>query len=137
MDDYWSKLKLQKQIEKFEKDSNIDVVYSNYSEVREEKVIKKKKFLFNGYCQKEIILSYVNGSPLTAWLTLMIKKSSIDKLKNSFDANLHISSDFDLILRLSNFCKFDYVEDFLAFYRLHDFNESKNNIKEINMVRTE
>ena len=131
VDDYWSKLKLQKQIEKFEEDSNLDVVYSNYSEVREEKVIKKKKFLFNGYCQKEIILSYVNGSPLTAWLTLMIKKSSIDKLKNSFDANLHISSDFDLILRLSNFCKFDYVEDFLAFYRLHDFNESKNNIKEI------
>ena len=43
VDDYWSKLKLQKQIEKFEKDSNLDVVYSNYSEVREEKVIKKKK----------------------------------------------------------------------------------------------
>jgi len=131
VDDYWSKLKLEKQIKKFEDNSNLDVVYSNYFEVRAKKINKKEKILFDGYCQKEIISSYINGSPLTAWLTLMIKKSSIDKMKYSFDVNLHISSDFDLILRLSDFCKFDYVEDFLAFYRLHNFNESKNSKKEV------
>jgi glycosyltransferase involved in cell wall biosynthesis len=40
VDDYWSKFKLQKQIEKFESDSNLDIVYSNYYEVRREKVEK-------------------------------------------------------------------------------------------------
>jgi len=131
VDDYWSELKLQKQVKKFEDNSDLDIVYSNYFEVRAEKANKKEKYLFNGYCQKEIISSYINGSPLTAWVTLMIKKSSIDQLEYSFDTNLHISSDFDLIIRLSDFCKFDYVKDFLGYYRLHDFNESKDNKKEI------
>lgn len=87
--------------------------------------------MLNGYCQSDIIYSYINGLPLTAWLTLMIRKSAIDKLEYSFDKNLHISSDFDLIIRLSNFCNFDFIDDYLAFYRLHFFNESKNKNREI------
>ena len=61
----------------------------------------------------------------------MIRKNVIDKLEYSFDKNLHISSDFDLIIRLSDFCNFDFVDDYLAFYRLHFFNESKNKNIEI------
>ena len=90
-----------------------------------------EKKLSNGYCQSDIIYSYINGLPLTAWLTLMIRKSAIDKLEYSFDKNLHISSDFDLIIRLSDFCYFDFIDDYLAFYRLHFFNESKNKNREI------
>jgi hypothetical protein len=75
--------------------------------------------------------SYFEGSPLTPWLTLMIKKSSIDQLGHSFDIRTHISSDFDLIIRLAEFSNFDYVEECLAYYRLHENNESKNNNKEV------
>ena len=131
VDDYWSETKLQKQIEKFERKQEIDVLYSNYFEIYKEVFVKKEKKLSNGYCQSDIIYSYINGLPLTAWLTLMIRKSAIDKLEYSFDENLHISSDFDLIIRLSDFCYFDFIDDYLAFYRLHFFNESKNKNREI------
>ncbi len=131
VDDYWSEFKLQNQIKKFQINKNIDVVYSNYYKVENHKIKKTKKILHKGYCQKEIISSYINGSPLTAWLTLMIKKSAIDKLKYSFDKNTHIASDFDLIIRLSALSKFEYTAQYLAYYRLHPNNESKSKKKEI------
>ncbi len=131
VDDYWLETKLEKQIEKFKINKDTEVLYLNYFEICNGKVNRKKKELFNGFCQKNVISSYIQGLPLTAWATLMIKKSAINKLEYSFDCNLHICSDFDLIIRLSNFCKFDFVEDYLAFYRLHDSNESKNRKKEI------
>lgn len=131
VDDYWSKYKLEKQINIFKVNKNIDIVYSNYYVVNNNKVTKIKKKLFNGPCQKEVILSYVSGAPLTAWLTLMIKRSKINFLDYTFDTNLHISSDFDLIIRLSEFCNFDFIEEYLGFYRIHNFNESKKNKKEI------
>ena len=61
----------------------------------------------------------------------MIKKQCIDNLNYSFDENLHICSDFDLIIRLSKNCYFGFHEGFLSYYRLHEMNESKNSFKEI------
>ena len=90
-----------------------------------------KKELFRGKCQKEILSSYVIGEPLTAWLTLMIKKRVIDRLDYPFDKSLHICSDFDLIIRLSGSCYFDFLEDYLCYYRLHPNNESKKQELEI------
>ena len=60
------------------------------------------------------------------------KIKKINQLEYSFDKNLHITSDFDLILRLSEFCYFDYVPQVLCSYRVHDKNESSNKKKEIN-----
>ena len=131
VDDYWTAFKLQKQIEKFEINENIDVLYSNYYKVDNQEIKEVKNFAYRGFCQNQIISSYVNGSPLTAWLTLMIKKSAIDKLEYSFDENTHIASDFDLIIRLSSFCYFDYSNEYLGYYRLHQKNESKGKRKEI------
>lgn len=131
VDDYWSADKIEKQIDKFKSNENIDIVYSNYNIIENNQIKKIKKKLFKGKCQKEIILSYINKLPLTAWLTLMIKRNKINQLDYSFDTNLHICSDFDLIIRLSDFCNFDFVEDYLCFYRVHNNNESKQNKKEV------
>ena len=131
VDDYWDKEKLSMQLAKFNKNNNIDIVYSNYIKLSANKNEKIKKKLFSGYCQKYIIESYIEGKPLTAWLTLMIKKKCIDKLDYSFDEKLHICSDFDLIVRLSSSCYFDYNEEFLSYYRIHSMNESKDTSQEI------
>jgi len=131
VDDYWSEEKLEKQIRKFELNNKTDVVYSNFFRIEKDKVNKNKMDLYKGFLLKEIMKSYFEGSPLTPWLTLMIKKSSMDKLDHSFDIKTHISSDFDLIIRLAEFSNFDYVEECLAYYRLHENNESKNNNKEV------
>ena len=45
-------------------------------------------------------------------------KKQIAKLEYAFDKRLHIASDFDLIIRLSRFCYFDYV---LKFYVIIEF----------------
>ena len=49
-DDYWSKFKLEKQIDKFKTNQNIDIVYSNYFEVRNKDITKKKK----NYVQRKL-----------------------------------------------------------------------------------
>jgi glycosyltransferase involved in cell wall biosynthesis len=131
VDDYWSEEKLEKQIRKFELNNKTDVVYSNFFRIEKDEVNKNKMDFYKGFLLKEIMRSYFEGSPLTPWLTLMIKKSSIDQLGHSFDIRTHISSDFDLIIRLAEFSNFDYVEECLAYYRLHENNESKNNNKEV------
>ncbi len=130
-DDYWVEFKLEKQVKKFQENNKIDILYSNYFININQKIQKKTKNLFKGYCQSKIIESYIDGSPLTAWLTLMVKKETIKKLEYSFDNNTHISSDFDMIIRLSNFSNFDYLEDYLAYYRIHEGNESRNKQSEI------
>jgi glycosyltransferase involved in cell wall biosynthesis len=131
VDDYWSKYKLEKQIKIFEMNESIDVVSSNYYKIKNHTLTKNENILYRGYCHNEIILSYIKGIAATAWLTLMIKKSSIDKLEYSFDDKTHIISDFDLIIRLSIFSNFDYTDEYLAYYRMHQNNESKNSHKEI------
>ena len=131
VDDYWSEEKLEKQIRKFESNNKTDVVYSNFFRIEKDKVNKNRMDFYKGFILKEIMKSYFEGFPLTPWLTLMIKKSSIDKLDHSFDIRTHISSDFDFIIRLAEFSNFDYVEEHLAYYRLHANNESKNNNKEL------
>ncbi len=131
VDDYWDEQKLSKQLIKFNTNNKIDIVYGNYVKFSTNKHEKIKKKLFSGYCQQKIIESYIKGKPLTAWLTLMIKKKNIDNLVYPFDENLHICSDFDLIIRLSNNCYFDYNEEFLSYYRSHSTNESKDTTKEI------
>ena len=57
------------------------------------------------------------------------KKKSIEDLEYVFDENLHIASDFDLIIRLSANCYFEFLEDYICKYRIHDANESKNHTK--------
>ena len=131
VDDYWSKFKLQMQIEKFKINNSTDIVYSNYSKVENGIVTKVKSNLYKGNCQNEVILSRIKGPPIAVWMTLMIKKSAIDKLEYSFDENTHIASDFDLIIRLTMFSNFDYTDENLAYYRVHQNNESKKQYKEI------
>lgn len=130
-DDYWSKFKLEKQIIKFDTNDKIDVVYSNHLKILNNKINENKQNFVGGYIIDKIIKDYIDGSPLTPWLTLMIKKSSIEKLDYSFDNKTHISSDFDLIIRLSIFCYFDYINESLAYYRIHNNNTSNNKKKNI------
>ena len=131
VDDYWDKSKLTDQVEIFETNKNAEIVYSNYYQINSGNPKKNIKKLYSGFCYKNIIKGYIEGKPLTAWLTLMIKKDIIEKLEYSFDENLHISSDFDLIIRLGKDSYFDFSEKYLGYYRIHSLNLSKDNSQEI------
>lgn len=133
VDDTWNEEKLYSQIRKFKQNENIDIIYCDYKKFSlDNNNIKKKNQNFaKGFCQEEIINSYIDGAPITPWLTLMIKKEQIAKLEYAFDKRLHIASDFDLIIRLSRFCYFDYVPEVLCNYRIHQSNTSSNKKKEL------
>ena len=134
VDDLWNRNKLKLQLKKFKLNKKADILYSKYFILKNNKLLKRNyEFLVKNKCKKEIIYSYIDGKPYTAWLTLMIKRKAIKSLKYAFDKKLHISTDFDLIYRLSKSCNFDYVNRYLASYRVHKKNESiKNKITEIN-----
>ena len=131
VDDYWNDRKIEKQIKRFQENQNIDLIYSNYYLVKKNIESKKIKVLNRGICPEKLIESYIDGNPLTAWLTVMIKAECIKKLEYSFDKNLHIASDMDFFIRLSLYCNMDYIEDYLAYYRIHDNNESQDKSKEV------
>ena len=79
VDDTWNEDKLSSQIKKFEKDQNIDVIYCDYKKFSSKNYnIRKKNLQFvKGFCQEKIINSYIDGKPITPWLTLMIKKKKL------------------------------------------------------------
>ena len=131
VDDLWENNKIELQLEKFESNNLLDVVSSNYKILNQGKLIKCDNKTVKQYSQRNLIHSYINGKPLTSWLTLMIKKKTINKLNYSFDKNLHIASDFDLIIRLTDFANFYFIDKYLCTYRLHKNNESNNKKKEI------
>ena len=131
VDDYWTDNKLEKQILKFKENKHIDLIYTNYYLLNEKTKTEKNKKLCRGIRPKELLESYIDGNPLTAWLTVMVKAACVKKLEYTFDQNLHIASDMDFFIRLSQYCVIDYIDDFMAYYRIHNSNESKKKSTEI------
>ena len=131
VDDYWVDNKIEKQILKFKENKYIDLIYTNYFLLNKNIKTEKTKKLYKGICPKELLESYIDGNPITAWLTVMVKTKCIKKLEYTFDQNLHIASDMDFFMRLSQYCVIDYVDGFMAYYRIHDANESKKKSDEI------
>jgi glycosyltransferase involved in cell wall biosynthesis len=131
VDDYWVDNKIEKQILKFKENKYIDLIYTNYFLLNKNIKTEKTKKLYKGICPKELLESYIDGNPITAWLTVMVKTKCIKKLEYTFDQNLHIASDMDFFMRLSQYCVIDYLDSFMAYYRIHDSNESKEKLAEI------
>ena len=83
VDDYWNDHKLEKQVKKFKENQNFDLIYSNYYLVKKNIESKKIKILNRGICPEKLIESYIDGNPLTSWLTVIVKAQCIKKLEYS------------------------------------------------------
>ena len=123
-DDYWSKDKLEKQIDFFYKNKQIKVVYSNYHTINQ---IKNKKYLTNkdlpqGNITKSLLNNYVIGI-----LTVCIDRSIFDK--NMFNEKFNIIGDFDFFMNLSKSYKIGCIQESLACYRVHKNNYSRIKLK--------
>jgi len=121
VDDIWSIDKLEKQRALFY-DEEVGLVYGNYSvigkETKSPKHVNNKK-LPSGYILNELLEDYSVGL-----LTIMIRRESFQSLTKKFDKRFHIIGDFDLVIRLSAYWKFECIQEVVAFYRQHDDNES-------------
>ncbi|MDA9030983.1 glycosyltransferase [Candidatus Pseudothioglobus singularis] len=124
VDDWWLPEKLEKQIILFE-DEEVGLVCSNYQIVNESK--NKNWTAFNyplptGWVLNQILKKYYVGL-----LTLVIRKSAVDKLPYICNPDYNLIGDFDLVTRLLSKYKLDCVQESLAFYRIHGSNESSKN----------
>ena len=121
VDDWWVPSKLEKQVSLFT-DHEVGIVCSNYwsKSEKKNKVWKRhKQVMPTGWVLNNLLKFYFVGL-----LTLMIRRAALESLEYAFDGRYHIIGDFDLVVRLATHCKLNYVDEPLAFYRLHDSNES-------------
>lgn len=124
-DDYYLKNKIKKQLLHF-KNEKVGVIYSNYYRYYED--INKKKLLTNRILPSGNLTQYILEESEISFMTVMIRKRSLDSLEINFESKYSIIGDYDLLYRLSFNWDFYYLKEPLAVYRIHDNNFSKNSI---------
>jgi glycosyltransferase involved in cell wall biosynthesis len=123
VDDYFLKNKIANQLLYFN-DQKVGVIYSNY--YRYYQNINKKKLLTKKLLPSGNLTQYILEESQISFMTVMIRKKSLDSLEFNFDEKYSILGDYDLLYRLSFNWKFFYIEEPLAVYRIHNDNFSKN-----------
>jgi glycosyltransferase involved in cell wall biosynthesis len=124
-DDYFIKNKIAKQLLYFN-NQKVGVIYSNYYRYYED--INKRKLLTNKLLPSGNLTQYILEESQISFMTVMIRKKSLDSLESNFDRKYSIIGDYDLLYRLSLNWDFCYIEEPLAVYRIHKDNFSKNSI---------
>jgi glycosyltransferase involved in cell wall biosynthesis len=109
-DDYWLKTKLEKQMAKFIKDEQLNLVYTDqYREVNGQRFPSNKTLI-----KDNLLDCLLNGWTAPNPSTLMIKKIFFNQL-NGFDSYLRSCEDHDLWFRMSlGRYKIDYVNEPLS-----------------------
>ena len=122
-DDIWLPDKLEKQIEIFNTNRDVMLVYSDCyivdSNGNKMRTAFESQKPVRGNIFNELLSRY-NFIPL---LTAIIKKEVLNEI-GLFKDDYKIAADYDLFLRIAYNHPVDYVEDCLAKYRVHDSNLS-------------
>ena len=124
-DDWWSPTKIEKQVEFFLKNKNLDVVYTKsyffYNKSKTKKIISKKN-LPEGKITQELLNNY----NIAGILTTLCKKK-IFQTKQFID-QYEIIGDFVFFVDVSLNNFFGCVQEPLAYYRAHGSNTSLKKI---------
>ena len=130
VDDWWIKKKLKTQIKVFQKNYNLDILYSNIFLFFEK--TKKKKIFIKKIINKNLTQNLINKFEMPIQ-TVMIKKNFFQKLK--FNNKYTIIGDFDYFIRASVKGKIIGLNEPLAYYRYHENNLTTKkislNVKEL------
>ena len=121
VDDIWEKNKLELQVPIFQ-NSKISLVYSNLW-IAKQNLEKKKLFIKkespSGFIYEKLLDDYNVGI-----ITTVFRKSIIKDLEKIFDERFSIIGDFDFFLKLAKSNYFHYINEPLAYYRIHKENFS-------------
>ena len=117
-DDIWYNNKLEKQIEKFER--NVGIVTCNTLFFND----KIKKPLYQNKIKEGHVFKNLLENYNLSLETLIFSKKVANDFNICFDKNLSYISDFDFFLRLSKVCELRYVPEILCGWRVHNDSES-------------
>jgi len=126
-DDLWLPEKLEKQIPLLEKNPDVALVYSDvcYIDARGNPVswMLKQFEPHRGYVLKELFIT-----DFIPCLTAVFRKDVIEKI-GFFNERYRYAEEYELFLRMARFFQFDFVDEVLACYRVHQNNLSRNIIQ--------
>ena len=133
-DDYWAPERIEKQVSFMERNVNIGLVFSDhyfvrYNEVTDIKATDYKpqtRKSFKNCIQNENIYEKLLIENIIPALTVLIRKECLDKL-GGFDNNLS-AEDYDMWLRIAKEYPIAFIDEPLAYYRVHDKNLSNNTL---------
>ena len=122
-DDFWNKEKLKFQLNKIKNNPQC-LVYTNIYNVIDNQLFINKNKLHKGDMFLKLVKDEV--SIAGSMSSVMIKKNVLSKLKNKygyiFDQKLNYCEDFDFFIRISTFCKFQFVNKPLVY--INNYNTS-------------
>ena len=116
-DDIWVDTKLEKQVQHFSRNFDIDFIYSNFYSLHGK--VKKlafpvKKNLPGGFIMGDLLVRYrINLQ------SVIFKKELLERLDEWFDTRLELCEEMELFLRMSKNAKFSYMNEPLVSYRIH------------------
>lgn len=129
-DDIWLPKKLEKQIPLFS-DPSVDIVFSDSfffnNEGAQWRLYKKKKY-FTGKCFSELLTRY-----FLSLETVVIRHSSLSRLKYWFDEKFSTIEEADLFRRIAYNGKLDMVNEVLAKWRVHSGSYTWNKIQDFRL----
>ena len=126
VDDEWYPNKIEKQLQIFKKNSQIDVVFSNLEKNKSLFIFKFKKKFFKylpEYISVEDLLKFYSVS----CSSLALRRSKFNIKKNIFNSKIYMLSDFDFIMRYSLNKNIYCINEPLVFYREHKDQLSRKN----------
>ena len=120
-DDLWAPDKLQLQMECFNENPKVGLVYAKYTSFRDGKELRTKPEKgYSGWIFKELLSkSFIQTS------TVIVKRECLNAV-GPFDESFSLGDEYDMFLRISKKFQCGFVDKGLTRYRVHDTNASKN-----------
>ena len=120
-DDLWVPDKLQLQMECFNENHQVGLVYAKYTSFRDGKELRTKPEKgYSGWIFKELLAkSFIQTS------TVVVKKECLNAV-GPYDESFSLGDEYDMFLRISKKFQCGFVDKGLTRYRVHDTNASNN-----------
>jgi glycosyltransferase involved in cell wall biosynthesis len=116
-DDLWDPDKLKIQMEYFNKNPQVGLVYSKYTSFKDGKNLRTKpKKGYSGW-----IFAKLLSKSIIQTSTVMVKKECLDAI-GLFDESFALADEYDLFLRIAREFQCGFVDKELTKYRVHDSN---------------
>jgi glycosyltransferase involved in cell wall biosynthesis len=123
-DDEWLPNKLTLQFNLLESNTpKVGVVYSGYTrvDVTNKKILGQKIPIKRGDIYNDMLIQNCVGTPST----VLLRRECIEKV-GLFDGNISYALDWDLWIRISKYFHFEYIEEPLVKYHIHENRLSNN-----------
>lgn len=122
-DDLMAPERLQKQIEVFQKDPTIDILYTALKLINE-KGEEIGEIRGQDYPPQDFLVYMLFRNMIPALSTTMVKRECL--IAHNFDFSLRNAEDYEFMLRLAQHYRFQYLDIPLTFYRRHQKNLSND-----------